>query len=173
MPAARPSSSTARADGRPRMSQAFSRGHHPLGMDLRSAMPADADDVARLLTEMGYPCDIDEALERIGAIIDNDRQALIVARRDGAVCGLIALDFMYYLPLGTTTCRVNALVVTSTAQGLGIGRALLKEAERRARMGGAARIELASGSQRTEAHAFYRACGYSDGTVRFVKSLGV
>ena len=154
------------------MSQAFSTGHHPLGLDLRVAMPADADDVARLLTEMGYPCEIDDALERIGAILDNDRQVVVVARRDGAVCGLIALDFMYYLPLGTTTCRVNALVVTATAQGLGIGRALLKEAERRARVGGAARIELASGSQRTEAHAFYRACGYSDGTVRFVKSLG-
>ena len=154
------------------MSQAFSSGHHPLGMVLRIAMPADADDVARLLTEMGYPCDIDDALERIGAILENDRQALVVARRDGAVCGLVALDFMYYLPLGTTTCRVNALVVTPTAQGLGIGRALLKEAERRARAGGAARIELTSGSQRTEAHKFYRACGYSDGTVRFVKSLG-
>ena len=154
------------------MSQAFSSGHHPLGLDLRVAMPADADDVARLLTEMGYPCEIDDALERIGASLDNDRQVVVVARRDGAVCGLIALDFMYYLPLGTTTCRVNALVVTATAQGLGIGRALLKEAERRARAGGAARIELASGSQRTEAHAFYRACGYSDGTVRFVKSLG-
>ena len=154
------------------MSQAFSSGHHPLGLDLRVAMPADADDVARLLIEMGYPCEIDDALERIGAILDNDRQVVVVARRDGAVCGLIALAFMYYLPLGTTTCRVNALVVTATAQGLGIGRALLKEAERRARAGGAARIELASGSQRTEAHAFYRACGYSDGTVRFVKSLG-
>ena len=154
------------------MSQAFSSGHHPLGLDLRVAMPADADDVARLLTEMGYPCEIDDALERIGAILDNDRQVVVVARRDGAVSGLIALDFMYYLPLGTTTCRVNALVVTATAQGLGIGRALLKEAERRARVGGAARIELTSGSQRTEAHAFYRACGYSDGTVRFVKSLG-
>ena len=154
------------------MSQAFSSGHHPLGLDLRVAMPADADDVARLLTEMGYPCEIDEALERIGTILDNDRQVVVVARRDGAVSGLIALDFMYYLPLGTTTCRVTALVVTATAQGLGIGRALLKEAERRARVGGAARIELTSGSQRTEAHAFYRACGYSDGTVRFVKSLG-
>ena len=109
------------------MSQAFSGGHHPLGMDLRSAMPADADDVALLLTEMGYPCDIDDALERIGMILDNDRQALIVARRDGVVCGLVALDFMYYLPLGTITCRVTALVVTPTAQGLGIGRQLLKE----------------------------------------------
>ena len=154
------------------MSRAFAPGHHPLGVDLRNAVVADADDVARLLCELGYPCDLDDAIERISAILDNDRQALVVARRDGAVCGLVALDFMYYLPLGTTTCRVTALVVTPTAQGLGIGRTLLKEAERRARVGGAARIELTSGAQRTEAHAFYRACGYSDGTVRFVKPLG-
>lgn len=154
------------------MSQAFSTGHSPLGTDLRSAMIADADDVARLLTELGYPCEIDEAAERIDAIAANDRQALVLARRDGAVCGLVALDFMYYLPLGTITCRVTALVVTPTAQGLGIGRQLLKEAERRARSGGAARIELTSGSQRTEAHAFYRACGYKDSSVRFVKQLG-
>ena len=154
------------------MSQAFSTGHSPFGTDLRSAMIADADDVARLLTELGYPCDIDDAAERIDAIAANDRQALVLARREGAVCGLVALDFMYYLPLGTITCRVTALVVTPTAQGLGIGRQLLKEAERRARSGGAARIELTSGSQRTEAHAFYRACGYKDSSVRFVKQLG-
>ena len=154
------------------MSQAFSTGPSPFGTDLRSAMIADADDVARLLTELGYPCDIDDAAERIDAIAANDRQALVLARRDGAVCGLVALDFMYYLPLGTITCRVTALVVTPTAQGLGIGRQLLKEAERRARSGGASRIELTSGSQRTEAHAFYRACGYKDSSVRFVKQLG-
>ena len=154
------------------MSQAFSPGPSPFGADLRSAMIADADDVARLLTELGYPCEIDEAAERIDAIAANDRQALVLARREGAVCGLVALDFMYYLPLGTITCRVTALVVTPTAQGLGIGRQLLKEAERRARTGGASRIELTSGSQRTEAHAFYRACGYKDSSVRFVKQLG-
>ena len=142
------------------------------GLDLRNATPADADDVAALLSALGYPCDIPDAMERIGAILGNDRQALVLARHAGAVCGLIALDFMYYLPLGTTTCRVTALVVTPTAQGLGIGRALLKEAERRARVGGAARIELTSGSQRTDAHAFYRACGYKDSSVRFVKLLG-
>ena len=154
------------------MSQAFSTGHSPFGTDLRSAMIADADDVARLLSELGYPCEIDDAAERIDAIAANDRQALVLARRDGAVCGLVALDFMYYLPLGTITCRVTALVVTPTAQGLGIGRQLLKEAERRARTGGASRIELTSGSQRTEAHAFYRACGYKDSSVRFVKQTG-
>ena len=64
------------------------------------------------------------------------------------------------------------MVVTPEAQGRGLGRALLREAEQRARVGGAARLEITSGSQRTEAHAFYRASGYSDGTLRFVKHLG-
>ena len=140
--------------------------------DVRQASMMDADDVAALLTQLGYPCDRADAAERIALILDNDRQVLLVARHEGAVCGLVGLDFMYYLPLGTTTCRVTALVVTPTAQGLGIGRALLKEAERRARSGGASRIELTSGAQRTEAHAFYRACGYKDSSVRFVKQLG-
>lgn len=140
--------------------------------DLRTASPMDADDVAALLTELGYPCDQAEALDRIASIIDNDRQVLVVARLDGAVSGLIGLDFMYYLPLGTYTCRVTALVVTPEAQGKGLGRQLLREAERRARVAGAARIELTSGSQRTDAHAFYKACGYSDGTLRFIKRLG-
>ena len=140
--------------------------------DLRSASLVDADDVAALLSEMGYPCDVDDAARRISAIVDNDRQALVVARCDGVVCGLLALDFMYYLPLGTTTCRITALVVRNDAQGRGLGRRLLKEAERRARFGGAARLEITSGSQRSDAHAFYKACGYSDGTLRFIKHLG-
>ena len=140
--------------------------------DLRSASLIDADDVATLLTELGFPCDAAEAAQRIATVLDNDRQVLIVARCDGAVCGLMALDFMYYLPLGTHTCRVTTLVVTASAQGRGLGRQLLREAERRARTGGAARLELASGSQRTDAHAFYKACGYGDGTVRFIKRLG-
>lgn len=140
--------------------------------DLRSASAMDADDVAALLSEMGYPCSQAEAGERIRVIIDNDRQALVLARSAGRVCGLIALDFMYYLPLGSTTCRITALVVTSDAQGNGLGRQLLKEAERRARFAGAARLELTSGSQRADAHAFYKACGFSDGTLRFIKRMG-
>lgn len=152
------------------MEDSFAPG--PLDADLRNAVIADADDVARLLTELGYPCDTREAVERISQILGSDRQALVLARCQGRVCGLIALDFMYYLPLGTTTCRVTALVVTPEAQRHGIGRQLLRDAERRARHAGAARIELTSGSQRTDAHAFYRACGYSDGTLRFIKQLG-
>ena len=130
------------------------------------------DAVARRLSFTAAAADLASVARRISAIVDNDRQALVVARCDGVVCGLLALDFMYYLPLGTTTCRITALVVRNDAQGRGLGRRLLKEAERRARFGGAARLEITSGSQRSDAHAFYKACGYSDGTLRFIKHLG-
>ena len=141
-------------------------------LDLRNATPADAEDVAALLGTLGYPCDARDAAERIAMVLGNDRQALLLARRNGAACGLLALDFMYYLPLGTTTCRVTALVVGDEARGHGVGRALLRDAERRARAGGAARLEVTSAGHRTEAPAFYRACGFGEGAVRFVKSLG-
>ena len=52
------------------MSRAFSTGHHPLGTDMRIAVVADADDVARLLSDLGYPCELDDAAERINAIAD-------------------------------------------------------------------------------------------------------
>src|SRR3546814_16362241 len=87
--------------------------------DLRSASLIDADDVAELLGEMGYPCEMEDAAERIAAIAGNDRQALVVARCDGRVFGLVALASLYYLPLGTTTCRTPAQVVPSPAQGPG------------------------------------------------------
>lgn len=145
---------------------------HDQDVDLRGATIADADDVARLLGALGYPSTPAEAAERISVVLDNDRQVLVVARRDGMIRGLMSMDFMYYLPLGTTTCRVTALVVLPEAQGHGIGRALLRDAEQRARRGGAARLEVTSAGHRTDAHAFYRACGFSEGALRFVKSLG-
>ncbi len=140
--------------------------------DVRSAGIGDADDVARLLSELGYPCEPHDAASRIAAIAADERQALLLARCDGHACGLLALDFMYYLPLDATTCRITALVIVPEAQRRGLGRQLLREAERRARMAGAARLELTTAAHRVQAHAFYRACGFGEGAVRFVKLLG-
>ena len=97
---------------------------------------------------------------------------MLVADRHGCLVGLLALDVMYYLPLGAVTCRITAIAVADTEQRRGIGKRLLKEAEQRARAAGAARIELTSALRREEAHAFYRACGYEDSAVRFLKRLG-
>ena len=95
----------------------------------------------------------------------------LVAEREGAILG--------YAYAGTYRARAayrdtveNSIYLRPDTVGQGIGRLLLRDAERRARQGGAARLEVTSAGHRTEAHAFYRACGFSEGAVRFVKLLG-
>lgn len=65
-----------------RMGHAFSPNRYLQDVDLRNAVPADADDVAQLLAELGYPCELADAAERISMILANDRQALVLARRE-------------------------------------------------------------------------------------------
>lgn len=139
---------------------------------VRPAAAQDATGVASLLTLLGYPCDRDEAAARLRAVAEEPGQQVLVADRHGCLVGLLALDIRYYLPLGGPTCRITALAVASGEQRHGIGRRLLREAEQRARQAGAARVELTSGVQRGDAHAFYRACGYEEGALRFLRRLG-
>jgi GNAT superfamily N-acetyltransferase len=139
---------------------------------LRAAEHRDADAVAALLAVLGYPCSREDAEQRIDDIADEPDQYLRVAELDGEVCGLLALDVMYYLPLGSNTARITALAVGRAQSGRGIGRALLQEAELLARQAGAARIEVTSAAHRDDAHAFYQACGYSDSPRRYLKHLG-
>jgi GNAT superfamily N-acetyltransferase len=139
---------------------------------LRPATSGDADQLARLLAILGYPCTPAEARVRVQALDAEPDQRLLVAERDGMLLGLLALDFMYYLPLGAVSCRIVALAVAPEAQRQGVGRWLLREAETLAREAGSARVELTSAAHRHEAHAFYRECGYADTAVRFMKRLG-
>jgi GNAT superfamily N-acetyltransferase len=142
------------------------------GLRLRDAKLHDAAAVARLIEALGYPCDTAEAERRIRRVNASPRQALVVAEWKDAVCGMISLDFMFYLPLGRETCRITALVVDDRFRGHGIGRELLRYAESAARREHAARVELTTAASRTDAHAFYRHCGFEQSSLRFVKALG-
>lgn len=139
---------------------------------IRAVADDDALAVSQLLGVLGYPCDETEAATRLKALADDPDQRLLVADLHGGLLGLVCYDLMYYLPLGAITCRITALAIADTAQRRGIGRALLREAEARARVAGAARIELTTANHRNEAHEFYRACGCSESALRFVKRLG-
>jgi GNAT superfamily N-acetyltransferase len=139
---------------------------------LQRATDQDAGAVALLLTTLGYPCTHEDALTRLASFRDEPDQELWLAFRDGQAVGLLALQFFYYLPLGARACRITALAVAEPARRGGIGKTLLVGAETRARQMGAVRIELTSATHRNEAHAFYRACGYDDGALRFMKRLG-
>ena len=139
---------------------------------VRQALAEDGFGLSELLGALGYPCSAEEASQRVIDLSGDRDQSLFVADQAGELMGMVCLDLAYYLPLGALTCRITALAVLPKAQRRGVGRVLLREAEAVARDAGAVRIELTSAAHRHEAHAFYRACNYQDGALRFVKRLG-
>ena len=139
---------------------------------VRQAGTGDAGDVAALLDVLGYPCTRDEAAERIALVQSDRRQVLLLAECEGRVQGLVAMETLYSVAHGSELARITALVVDPGCERRGVGRRLLREVEQRARQAGIARIEVTSNARRDSAHAFYRGCGYADGSLRFVKLLG-
>lgn len=139
---------------------------------VRAAEWGDAGDIGRLLVQLGYPCSDEEAAQRIGDIVQDPRQHLLLAEVDGQACGLICLHTFYSLAHGAELARITALVIAPEYRRRGIGRQLLREVETLSRQHSMHRIEVTSNERRTAAHAFYRSCGYSDGSLRFVKMLG-
>jgi GNAT superfamily N-acetyltransferase len=139
---------------------------------IRPAVLEDAPGIAALLVALGYPCSTEDAATRLKHLRDEPEQQLWLAEEHGEAIAMLAMDIRYYLPLGARTCRITALVVLEAFQGRGIGKRLLREAEIKARQAGATRVELTTAAHREQAHQFYRACGYENASVRFVKRLG-
>ncbi|MDI9238713.1 GNAT family N-acetyltransferase [Lysobacter sp. LF1] len=147
-------------------------GSDEAAVRVRAAELGDASDVAHLLAELGYPCSRDEAAERIAVVRHDPRQHLLLAEDDGDACGLVSLYTLYSVVHGCELARITGLVVLPDRHGRGIGRRLLKEVESISRRSGVRRIEITSSPNRTGAQAFYRRCGYLDGSMRFIKALG-
>jgi GNAT superfamily N-acetyltransferase len=144
---------------------------------VRLAAAHDFEAVAALLEELGRPRVTEET--RDGCLAMFERQladssaAHLVAEDEGAeVVGFCSLHFRDRLNYPTPDAWVPDLIVTESARRRGAGRALLEEAERRARERGCWLLALESAHHRTEAHAFYRAFEMTDAAKAFAKLLG-
>jgi GNAT superfamily N-acetyltransferase len=138
-------------------------------ISIRQATEADAEALAALVGELGYPTEPATALERLRdstAVGD----CLLVAVHHSNVIGLILLHrtpFLHRAPDG----RISTLVVSDNYRGKGVGGRLLVAAESVFREWGCTRIEVSSGAQRAAAHRFYLRAGYSEQPKRFIKVL--
>ena len=130
---------------------------------LRPAAPADAERIATLFTEEGYPAgpsDIAARLERFSSA----HSRVIVAEIDGEVLGFIAIHALPRFEHEDRIIRVLALVVDAGVRERGVGHLLMTEAEAVGRELGAAFTEVTAGHHRPEAQRLYESLGY-DATV--------
>lgn len=138
---------------------------------IRSARIDDAESIAQLLAQLGYPSDPDFVAERIAALAVDDKASVVVACAGSALVGVVGLHYMPLLHVADPLCRITVLVVSEQYRRQGVGRNLVEHAEALARAYGCDRVEVTSGEQRVEAHAFYHRLGYEETSMRFLKSI--
>lgn len=136
---------------------------------IRIAGVADAEAVAALLAELGYPTGPDSAAARITRLAATGAASCLVAIREGTVCGLATTHRIPLFHRDGELLRVTSLVVSRASRRTGVGAALLAACEAHAREHGAERMELTSGDKRLEAHAFYEHQGFAREGVRMTK----
>jgi GNAT superfamily N-acetyltransferase len=125
---------------------------------VRRMAEADAEVVATLAGELGYPNDAETIRARIRAIGESDLLLVAVDASDKAV-GFIQAHRVCIIEVGFRV-EILGLVVSSSARRSGIGRRLISEAERWAQSIDAEAISVRSNTKRVEAHLFYPVLGY-------------
>ncbi len=130
---------------------------------LRPATSDDAEAIAALFTDEGYPAgpsDIETRLARFAP----PEGGVVVAEHDGAILGFVAYHVIPRFEHGDVIVRILALVVDAGARERGVGRQLIGDVERIGATRGAAFVELTAGHHRPDARHLYESIGY-DATV--------
>ena len=137
-------------------------------LTIRPATDADADAIASLFTDEGYPAGPSDIVERLTRFASAHSQVL-VAEHEGAVLGFIAIHAMPRFEHDDRIVRILALVVDAGARERGVGRTLMAEAERIGAELGAAFIEITAGHHRPEARRLYESAGYDASVAAYLR----
>jgi GNAT superfamily N-acetyltransferase len=145
-------------------------------VNVRAAQPRDFEAVTTLLEELGREHVTPDTREAAHAVFtaqieDPEACPLVVEDTTGIVVACCSLHFRPRLNRPTPDAWIPDLIVTAAARRRGAARALLDEAERRARDRGCWQLTLESGHQRKEAHVLYEAFGMSQEGYYFSKQL--
>lgn len=138
---------------------------------VREAQERDAGGVAKLLNQLGYPNSPEQVAHRLPTLAEAADYGAFVAEVDGQIVGVAAFHVVRFFEKAGRWCRLTALVVRKGMRGQGIGRRLVERVEAEARTLGCEQLELNSGDQRVDAHAFYEHLGYERVSQRFRKQL--
>ena len=141
---------------------------------LRRARLEDAAEIARLMTELGYPIEAAEILPRLQALLVHpDHLVTVAAGPNDHLSGVIMAEHRALLLFGSQV-EIMGLSVGADARRMGVGRALVKAVEDWARQFGSHKIVVRSNVLRPESHPFYEKIGYERKKTQhlYARSLG-
>lgn len=135
---------------------------------VRAATADDAERLATLLTDEGYPAGTSDLTARIARFSTDDARVL-VAEAGGEAIGFVAFHVLPRFETDEQFARIVALVVDPGVRARGIGRQLMVEAERIAAADGAAFLEVTAGHHRPDARKLFESLGYDAGLADYLR----
>jgi GNAT superfamily N-acetyltransferase len=135
---------------------------------MRTAEPSDAEAIASLFTDEGYPAGPSDILERMSRFA-SPHSRVVIAEHEGGVLGFIAVHALPRFEHDDRILRVLALVVDAGARERGVGHQLMEEAERIAGELDAAFVEVTAGHHRPDARRLYESMGYDASVTAYLR----
>lgn len=138
------------------------------GLVARQATLDDADRIAALFTDEGYPAGPSDIRERLSRFA-SDFSTVHVVEVEDEVVGFVAVHVMPRFEHSDRVARVLALVVDQGVRERGVGHRLMEEAESVARETGCAFIEVTAGHHRADALQLFESIGYESGVTTYLR----
>ena len=127
---------------------------------LRAPRPEDAERLAQLCGQLGYPVSPEALSQRLDAIEASDDHVVYVAALPGGqVIGWVQVCARRLLVAGRLA-EIEGVVVDQQHRRHGVGQRLMARAEDWARAQGCEAVQVRSNVVRQEAPRFYPALGY-------------
>lgn len=126
---------------------------------LRSARLDDAEAIAALSTQLGYPTTTEQAALRLGELLPMPDHCVVVAEVGGNAVGWAHVERRVNLESGERA-ELMGLVVDETNRRSGIGGKLVEAVEHWAAARHVTIMVVRSNVVREASHAFYRQRGY-------------
>src|SRR4051812_43999360 len=123
---------------------------------IREATDTDAEAIASLLGELGYPTDSRRVPERLARMRAEAGQTTLVAELEGSVVGMATIIVRHVISGDAPFGRLASVAVLDDWRGRGIGSALVARVEEICRAAGCEVMEVTSAMHRERAHDFYR-----------------
>ncbi len=127
---------------------------------VRHADDTDAEALAALAVQLGYPADTDAVRRRLSAMLPRPDYLVAVACAQDRVCAWLQAHRSVALESGSRV-ELLGLVVAKQMRRQGVGRLLVQFAEDWAGRLGSDAVVVRSNVLREESHAFYLALGYA------------
>ena len=130
--------------------------------EIRPVRAADAPRLTGLLAQLGYPGELDAVAGRLAAVLSSPTHQVLVATPagDSRIDGYVGVERRPALLEQDERAEITGLVVDAAARRSGVGRALVRAAERWAVQRGLRTIVVRSNVVRPESHPFYEGIGY-------------